>query len=293
VPELSITLAVTDIPAAWGRAFGASFALILAGVVLIVRRAAVWQTTLQSAWWWSLAALIACCGVEVAASFGNLAAPRSGTYEAVRFGALTLSLCPMVAVLGAKRPQERMWNFVVGSLWAVLTLPSLETLVLHPGQQLNLGAARGWFLWIPILLVPINYLPTRFWLAAALFTAGQVISFRPYLAPLQNATTSPPDIGGLLMMAAAAVAVRSTGAKQRVSHPADRLWLDFRNWFGLLWGLRVQERLNASFEKEGAGNQLTWSGFQDPTGVEVELKSLLRRFVSSEWIEERLVEKSH
>ena len=54
--------------------------------------------------------------------------------EAMQFAAHALVFCPFMSLLGARRPQNRMWEFIVFSLWLILILPAFETMLLHPGQ---------------------------------------------------------------------------------------------------------------------------------------------------------------
>ena len=90
------------------------------------------------------------------------------------------------------------------------------------------------------------------------------------------------------------------------------MWLDFRDAYGLVWALRVQERFNATAAKNGWPIRLTWrrmvsadaarlprpgvaarspdpSATQDHMDEAVArgLASLLRRFVSRKWISQR------
>lgn len=103
----------------------------------------------------------------------------------------------------------------------------------------------------------------------------------------------------------------------------SRVWRDFRDWFGTLWSLRVMERINASAAMYGWPVALEWDGFvwrgetvpsaahdegaasgttaadhfaetgtdlgqEQQAAVEQSLRALIRRFVSREWIEQRL-----
>jgi hypothetical protein len=78
----------------------------------------------------------------------------------------------------------------------------------------------------------------------------------------------------------------------------DRVWLDFRDAFGAVWALRVMERMNAASTMYGWPVLLSWNGFSPrddapevspvPPTVEESLRTLLRRFVSPEWIDERM-----
>jgi hypothetical protein len=86
----------------------------------------------------------------------------------------------------------------------------------------------------------------------------------------------------------------------------DRLWIDFRNTFGAVWGLRVMERFNVALRANDCALQLTWHGLEpeqsDPAGSSVSLRPeietavarhlrpLLRRFVSDAWIASRIGE---
>jgi hypothetical protein len=292
--------------AALTHAAAASLPAAIALAVLLACRARAGQTTLRSAWWWSLGALVAWWIAEVVAS-----AVAAGSFQTaialLRVGAIAVSLCPLVAVLGAKRPQERAWNLVVVSLYGIVALPVAEALFLHPARRVEMGDARGWFLWILILLGPINYVPTRYALASLLLAAAQATALGPYLAPLRRAIVPAPELTGLWLVAAASVVAWLTSRRRAVPRNRyDRLWLDFRDAFGLLWALRVQERVNAAASQYGWNLELAWSGFltREPAAapaavdpliepaLKTMLRSLLRRFVSGHWIAERLDDRT-
>ena len=44
-----------------------------------------------------------------------------------------LSVCPTMSLLGAKRPQHGVWQFIVGALAAVLALPTASAVLIRPG----------------------------------------------------------------------------------------------------------------------------------------------------------------
>jgi hypothetical protein len=301
VPTLAITLGVTVVPPGWDRAIGVLFALVVGLAVLLSRRRAIGQTTLAGAWWWSVAALAAWSGVELAAAaFGP--SIRGALIDSLRLAAMALSFCPIVAVVGAKRPQHGAWNFVVFSLWAVVALPAAEAIFLR-GHRLNVGAAWSWFLWILILLGPINFAATRYWLASWLVAAGQVIALSSQLAVVRRRLLPESELAGLVLCVAGVVVAWL--ASRRVTAAAnsyDRVWLDFRDTFGMLWGLRVQERINAAARQHDWDLELTWGGFRNHTSnaplaaidkavepmLRTTFKGLLRRFVSNRWISERV-----
>lgn len=269
-------------------------------LVLWAGRRTIWQTTLVDAWWWTTAAVGAWSGAELAAA---VSAPRGAAswLEPLRFTAISISLCPMIAVMGAKRPQHGVWNFVVLSLLAIVALPAAEVLFLRPGARLMVGDARSWFLWALVLLPAINFVPTRFWLASLLVAAGQLVALSAHLALLHRQVVGRAELVGLVACCGGLVAAWIAAKRNRQANgPHDRLWLSFRDSFGLFWGLRLQERVNAAAQQSGWGIELTWLGFvwrtngSNPAKIEpaIEsavrgtLKGLLRRFVSSEWIAE-------
>ncbi len=274
-------------------------ALAMGLCVLLAVRRAVLQTTLAGAWWWLLAALVGWAGAELADA---LALVSRGNLDSLRLATISLSFCPIVAVLGAKRPQNGAWNFVVLSLWGIVALPAAENFFLHPGQRLALGDARAWFLWILILLGPINYVPTRFAVASLLLAAGQMVALSPYLALIHRPLFSFHSVVGLAIAANGFLEGWVASHRPRSGNSDyDRVWLDFRDTFGLLWALRVQERVNAVAQQNGWDIELAWNGFFrpssgqaiskiDPTtapALKSSFNGLLRRFVSSEWIAER------
>jgi hypothetical protein len=221
----------------------------------------------------------------------------------LRLAVVALSFCPIVSLIGAKRPQHAAWNFIVLSLWAIVVLPAAETFFLQRGQRLEMGDARGWFLWILIALGPINFLPTRFWNAAVLLAFGQTVALSPHLPLLRRSIVDRPETIGLALVAGSLVLALVAFRRHRnAANRYDRQWLDFRDTFGLLWSLRVQERLNAVAKQHGWDLELSWAGFRsrasdaplDEIDPDIQpllrstLRALLRRFVSSRWIAERL-----
>jgi hypothetical protein len=287
----------------WAFGVGVVIALAVGMGVLVSRRAAIWQTTLVSAWWWTLAAVVSWSGVELIAAVDCRLARGGGSLEPLRLAAIALSFCPVVAVLGAKRPQDRAWSFVVVSLWGIVALPAAEAFFLQRGERVSVGDARSWFLWILILLGPINFVATRYWLGSLLVAGGQVMACSPYLALVQRPLLPQGGWIGLLLCVAGMVVAWLAFRRVRVTAYAyDRLWLDFRDSFGLLWALRVQERVNAVAKQKGWGIELGWNGFRSLADgaplatiepamertLRTTIKGLLRRFGSSLWLAERL-----
>jgi hypothetical protein len=238
-------------------------------------------------------------------------ARKPSDYET--YTAAVLSIAPLLAVLGAKRPQNGAWQFIVLTLVAVLLLPV--------GQGWGYGDTvphvHGLFQWLiagHILLAVANYFATRFRGSALVYAVGAVLlsgKFLPLLVDYGSAGVYWALICfPLCILGAAAIVWRSRRAPPGLQH----LWLDFRDAYGAVWALRVAERLNAAAKLHRWPVEFTWSGILvtgDPNvatpndsrpneaalaalaptvrhRVERELRSLLRRFVSHEWIVKRL-----
>jgi hypothetical protein len=293
-PELLLAAA----PFAPWRDTAAAIAAALTGGSILLGlwnyRPALAETTLVSAGWWAAAATTAIVGVELS----NAAFPLAEAWlSPLRFCAAALSFCPFVAVLGAKRPQHLAWNFVVLALWGIVSLSAFTALAMQRNDRFVLGDARAWLLWVLILMGFINYVPTGNRLAALLVGLGQGILFAPHLPLLRginwlaNLPAGPSVALFVFAVALAAARLRSKAA----ADPFDRLWLDFRDLFGLLWGLRLQERVNAASAAAKWDVELNWNGFpskgipaQHRDALRQAMTGLLRRFVSHEWIAARL-----
>lgn len=259
-------------------------------------------TTLVAPWCWGLLSLLAVGGTEVALA-STADGPPAAWWSHARFAAAATTFCPTVALLGAKRPQSRAWQFIVASLWIVVVLPSGEALLYVPDRPLDLHDARRWFLLILIAVGSLNGLPTRFWPSVGLFTLAQLWLLRDHL-PLVRL----PSLGfeaSLPGLTAAVVAVMLVvigwPRAKRAASAFDRMWYDFRDAYGAMWALRVAERLNAVATTRRWNLTLGWNGLtttgSDGELIDVPLETrramdrvfvgLLRRFVSDRWIQQR------
>jgi hypothetical protein len=260
-------------------------------------------TTLVAPWTWAAFSTSAVAGTELAAGLAGLGA---GWILPLRTIAAMSTFCPLMAVLGAKRPQDRAWQFVVLALWAVLCLPAAEGWLFGAGEPQETHPARAWFLLVLVGVTAVNYLPTRYWFSSLLFSAAQIAVLSAYL-PFGGRGfpgAAGPLLGLALSLAAAAAAVFGPAAARRARDPLDRAWLDFRDRFGTLWALRVAERINASARMYGWPTHLRWTGFVHgdaapgdnhprlqgklEPAIALGLRNLLRRFVSDAWLTERL-----
>lgn len=281
------------------------FVLGLGGVgVLLAGRRAVRGTTLVGPWWWLLASLLLLVAVEVVAALH----PTAAQVPLLRFVAGCSTFCPTISLLGAKRPQDRGWHFVVGSLWIVLALPALQSLLLRPEYAPETHSVRKVFLVLLIAAGLLNGLPTRQWMSACLVAVAQGIWLGEPLGLLTASWSASSGLGALgLYVAGLAAGLRVFRGSRVPRGTYDGLWLDFRDRYGLLWSLRVAEQINASATRYKWDLVLRWRGFRLPDGSKLpdqlpaetdralrqNLHNLLRRFVSSDWIADRLTSRVH
>jgi hypothetical protein len=287
--------ATIDSDLAGGSALWLAAGVLLAGLaVLGWRRMTIRGTTLVAPWAWSLVTLLALAGTEMTIAVAGSPAPLWAAE--LRFAAAMSTFCPTIALLGAKRPQNRAWQAIVASLWAILSLPSLEWLLYGGASEIH--SARFWFIVVLIGTGALNGLGTRWWLSSLLYGAGQVALVWPFLFAEGMLTGAlGPLVGTLALVLAWLLVAAEWPRPRRLVSPPDRVWLDFRDAFGVVWALRIAERMNASAAMYDWPVVLTWRGFRPrgshgqievPRAVEISLRTLLRRFVSPAWIEARL-----
>jgi hypothetical protein len=305
---------------------GALVGLLLTPTIVIVailvhaaRR--VRGTTLLAPLVWGGFCVLSVCSVELMALAAGEGSPPNWL-PAARFMAAVSALCPAIALLGAKRPQSRAWQFILLTLIGILSQPAIVSLLMQYGEPVTLHAARRWFLAVLMLIGVVNYLPTRYALSGALICAAQLLLLWGYLPGTEISTDAATGatrvwLALFVIAAACALPLASWPRARAGASPWDRLWVDFRNAYGIVWSLRVEERLNASLAAAGETVRLGWHGFEvapqpeaavasdqrlkDATSTTVStvaeekdlaarpaLIALLRRFVSKEWIAKRV-----
>jgi len=298
---ITIVLPVISLEIGLSRG-GCAGGMTILGVLLLIRCLPwVHGTTLVAPWAWATLALVFVGSVECLAGFNGWD-EGSHRLQALQLIAAASTFCPGVAILGAKRPQCHVWQFVVVSLWGILALPAAESLVLGQGGQLRVDAFRSWFMLALLVLCMANGLPTRFGVSAALCGFAQLILLAKHLPLLRSALAINSEfISLILVVLALGLVVAGVPRKHRVSDAVDRVWLDFRDSFGMLWGLRLAERLNAISAQSGWGLSLRWRGIHVGTNLtsaseispeivrelRKNLHALLLRFVSPDWIAAR------
>jgi hypothetical protein len=186
--------------------------------------------------------------------------------------------CAAVAVLGARRPGVRAWNFVVLGLLAMLLLPVFTAL----GELRDLELPPLLFLSAALAVGLINYLPTPLAATAipvAAACAAEVVVLGRW---------APGGLWEAVFLAFLAVGPWAGLAARRrrgAGTDFDRAWRAFRDRYGLVWGLRVCDQFNRAARHAGWPVSLRWGGLRTPPGSAPDLKgptaglhALLKRF---------------
>jgi hypothetical protein len=217
-------------------------------------------TTLTAPTLWWIAAATAIAAVEATLAYHQVDA---ATLQASlwRYAAAVGTFCPLIAVLGAKRPQDRGWQWVVASLWLVLLVPVAQAIASPSGTQLELVGAWRWLLWGFIAMGLLNYLPTRFALSARLVAIGQVVLLAGSTGIAQNLSpTARVATAAALFLTACGLAIARRFRATPSPLPQTNRWLAFRDAWGAFWALRVLQRVNQTAELSHWPVRLQWSG---------------------------------
>lgn len=229
------------------------------------------RTALRDALGWTFAAWAA----WMAEAWWEVLRP-GGTGQLGRYGALCLTGCAGVAVLGARRPGMTAWNFVVVGLLAVLLLPVAEG-----WGEPRLGEPQLIFLIVTLGVPLLNYLPTRLGPAALLLALGcavEVVALAGY--------ERGPIAGCCLTAAAPWVGLVCIRGLPMPATEFDRLWVGYRDRFGLVWGQRMREQFNRAAANAGWSVHLGWRGLHaagpglvpDAVQAWTMLQAVLKRF---------------
>lgn len=271
-------------------------ALGIAMLALSTRR--LLGTTLLAPLAWSTFSVASIAAAELAIALCEHVPSWSAS---ARFAAAITTMAPALALLGAKRPQVGPWQFIVVTLLVVLAMPSLQWWLLDVGQLQEIHPSRLLLLAVLGGLGLVNYLPTCYWLSAVCVTAAQAAALAPHLfrQPAKLPPGAWPLVALILIDLALLLAFLVRRADRIAFGPVDRAWIDFRNAYGLLWAVRVANRVNATAVLQRSCLRLAWSGLVhsdypsmvahtakavEEQAISRTLRSLLRRFVSRQWL---------
>jgi len=238
-------------------------------------------------------------GLSVIAQLASLREPlAAGRPAAARltYVAVLALLAALVSVLNARNPGGRVWAGLMVVLVVVFLIPWLEEPTrLRRAQgvaQLHLDAPWTIFYGLLVVVGLTNYLPTRFGSAAACLG---LVFFLEYLGltrvewPAERRATVWSWVAWSFALSMW-VARWSAGRVPEARQTCERLWFWFRDHWGVVWALRVQERFNRS---AGLGQwpvRLSWFGLDAvdplrtdapppcPAEAEAALRGLIRRF---------------
>ncbi|HZW33911.1 MAG TPA: hypothetical protein VFF52_24525 [Isosphaeraceae bacterium] len=285
------------------------------GVLVLVLSSTAWPwhqawrstrgTGLRPAWIWAALAL----GLSLTAQLAALGEPLvTGRPWAGRltYLAVLATLAALVSVLNARTPGNRVWAGLMVLLVVVLLIPWLEApwrLRRARGlAQLQLEAPWTLFYGLLALVGLTNYLPTRFGAAAGWLALGLVLEYLGLTRtdwPAERRALLWSSVSWTLaasLWTARFRADRAPAARARL----ERLWFWFRDLWGVVWALRIQERFNRTAELKAWPVRLGWFGLEPvehsstaltlaaPPEAEAAFRGLIRRFAQPWRIEEVL-----
>jgi len=301
-----------------------SVGILAAPGILVRGRTYLHQTTLRTAWGWAVAAVSAWTITWIADPCATIVSPSVADH--VWYACAVLALCPPMAVLGSRRPGTRVWMwFILFPMLLALAWPLVAVRLQGSelrGVQLELPQLCAFVL---ILVMGVgNYLGTRFTLSALLYAAAVLASVvsMSSIAPSWLKDRQYVRLGCSATMALAIISIWSSRRPIPVAR-FDRLWFDFFDTFGVVWGRRIQDRMNYLAHKESWPFRLELDGFvevdqgrvsdrsqsnvtdsksmlrhvsnQTPPAlvdydsrIEHTFRWLLRRFVDPPWIDRRI-----
>ena len=292
--------------------FSAGWAPLWVALALVTTAWPLWEawratrgTALRGAVVWVMLAV----SLGLAAQVGAWGvSPASGRVVAGYWAYLSVlaTLAGLISVLNARTPGGGAWALLMALLVLVFLIPWLEApgMARGAGGLARLRLGSPWTLFYVLLAVAgvTNYVPTRYGPAAAWLALGFTLEY----AALTREGWSR-GIRGLAWSAVPwtlAVAIwTARWRSRRVARAGpeaglEATWIWFRDHWGVVWALRVQERFNRSAEAMQWPVRLGWHGVVPapglasearpdvPEGAEATLRGLLRRFADPARIEE-------
>ena len=234
-----------------------------------------------------------------------------------------LSVCPAMSLLGAKRPQHGVWQFIVGTLAAVLALPTASAVLIRPGALPDLHILGRVLLPILVTVGWMNFVGTGRSIAATLIAVGHIGLIWPLLPGIQLETALPQAVldlaaigcmtlGGVLALIQTLVALSRRRVAQAISDESleenamfasrvNNCFVPLRETLGAAWTLRLIERFDLLATRRGWPVRLTFKGVeftQDKKSLNWQpdaaraVEALLRRFVSTGWLKRHGWERS-
>jgi hypothetical protein len=282
----------------------------LAVLVMLTAAAGGWlargSTAVPASWWAAAAA-----GVTAWEAFRQATGTVSPTSAAAgRVVVVALFVCPIMSLLGAKRPQHGVWQLIVATLAVVLALPAASATLIRPGSFPDLHILARFLLPLLVLVGWMNFIGTRRAVAVSLVTLGQFGLLWPLLPGVNLADAIPQPqvdlpavvaitVGSLLALGQSLAAGRRRAAaaadpRDQFVRQVDGCLLPLRETLGAAWTLRLAERFAVLAGQRGWPVRLTFRGVVaggDPTDQAWQrdasraVEALFRRFVSVAWLQ--------
>ena len=272
----------------------------LFGAFSPVRRAWVSArgTALRPAIIWSVVAI----SLSILAQFAALQEPvESGRPLSgqITYLSTVAVFATLTSVLNARTPGGGAWAILMVMLMVVFLVPWLEGsgLVREGNGWDRLRLNPPWTIFYGLLVIAgvTNYVPTRFGQSAFVLALGFVLQYL-VLTQLQWTHQVRGQLGtcvGICWAASIWLADVAFIEKKIPAPGLPRLWWWFRNSWGVVWALRVQERFNRTAEAASWPIRLNWHGVISanpsanlqplaiPPEAEATLAGLLRRFATA------------
>jgi len=230
------------------------------------------------------------------------------------------SVCPVMSLLGAKRPQYGLWQFIVATLAAVLVLPAVSAVLIRPGSLPDLHILGRCFLPVLVIVGWMNFVGTRRAAAVTLIAAGHLGLIWPLLPGVQLEAALPQatrdlvsmscmTAGGFLALFQSVLArfkrgsvltngvrLSSDNAESDNAEFVSRVntcFFALRETLGAAWTLRLAERFDLLATQRDWPVRLTFQGVQikEESGdsswqddAARAMEALMKRFVSSSWL---------
>lgn len=218
-----------------------------------------------------------------------------------------LILCPFIAVLGARNPGAVVWGwFIILPLCLVLEISAIRQWgnnLVPEAFMLDTPTIVG-FLVVMVMGLG-NYFGTK--LTTSIFVLDVILFLlvAPYseMAPefLPEKQTSR-ILATFLFLVLLYFLNRSSDSSRKDLFPIQRIWFDFLDSYGVVWGKRFIDQMNQTAKEQDWNIHLELEGFVKNTDSEPvvslsneELEKVtrafhrhLKRFVEPSWIDERL-----
>lgn len=192
---------------------------------------------------------------------------NEGIVDMTWYFAASSMLCPWIAVLGAKRPGSRVWGwFILFPLLIVLMWPAMASAsatLRGAALEMESPALAGFVL--VLLMGAGNYLGTKFWLGSSLLAVSVLVVVVGTLSLFHFEFSNEQELRACATMTLGIsfVRVRTSALRKRETDKTfDTIWRDFRDWFGIVWARRIQDRINKTAESESWSCRLAYSGFE-------------------------------